>query len=264
MVIDFHTHAFPDRIAKKAMETLTIKSGNVPSFTDGTISDTKVKMKQWGIDKFVVCNIATNTKQQTNVNNFAIENNSSDCIMFGSVHPFSPDALSELDRIKGAGLKGVKLHSEYQNFYADDKNVFPIYEKIRDLGLVMVLHGGTDIGYLDTPVKCTPKSVKTVSDNFKGLKIVMAHLGGYKETTETLEYLCGKDIYLDTSVADLYFSRENAQKIISKHGENYLLFGSDCPWDDSGKSYRFIESLNISSQKKDCIFYKNAKFLLGI
>ena len=264
MVIDFHTHVFPERIAKRAIDILKENSGGIPNFTDGTIKDTKEKMKKWGIDKFVVCNIATNEKQQTNVNNFAIENNDDTCIMFGSVYPFANDALKELDRIKAAGLKGVKLHSEYQNFKADDKSVFPIYEKIRDLGLIMVLHGGTDIGYLNTPVKCRPKAVKTIKENFKDLKIVMAHLGGYKETEETIKYLAGKEIYLDTSVADVYFEKENALKIINNHGEDFLLFGSDCPWTDTGKSKNFIENLDIPSSKKDAILYKNAKYLLNI
>lgn len=264
MIIDFHTHTFPDHIAERAMKILTETSNNIPSYTDGTIADTKAKMQGWGIEKIVVLNIATNTKQQKNVNDFAIQNNTNNCIMFGSVHPFAPDALTELERIKQAGLKGIKLHSEYQNFYADDKKVFPIYEKLQELGLIVVFHGGTDIGFINTPVKCPPSAIRTIADNFKDLKIVMAHLGGFNETESTLEYLAGREVYLDTSVADVFFAKENAEKLISRHGEEYLLFGSDCPWADAGKTARFVENLDIPSSKKDAIFYKNAKNLLGI
>jgi predicted TIM-barrel fold metal-dependent hydrolase len=264
MTIDFHTHAFPDHLAQRAMKILIEASGNIPAYTDGTIGGTENKMRACGVDKFVVLNIATNAKQQTNVNNFAINNNGKNCIMFGSVYPFAPDALSELDRIKAAGLKGVKMHSEYQDFFADDERVFPIYDKIRELGLILVFHGGTDIGYLNSPVKCSPQAVRKVADNFKGLKLVTAHLGGFRETESTLKLLCGRDIYLDTSVADVFFTRENAEKLINAHGEDYLIFGSDCPWGDPGKAIKFIDSLKIASSKKEAIFYKNAEFLLNI
>ena len=50
-----------------------------------------------------------------NVNDFAAAiNNSKDIVAFGSVYPHSEDAFDELDRIKSLGLKGVKLHPDYQ------------------------------------------------------------------------------------------------------------------------------------------------------
>ncbi|MDD4003567.1 MAG: TatD family hydrolase [Clostridia bacterium] len=264
MIIDFHTHIFPDRIAARALSVLKKQSGDSITYTDATLADTRSKMQEWGIDKYVCLNISTNTKQQTNVNNFAIENNSDSCIMFGSVHPFSADVIQELERIKAAGLKGIKLHSEYQNFDATDKRVFPVYEKIMQLRLILVFHGGTDIAYQDTPTRCTPQDIKKLHQNFKDLIIVMAHLGGYKETQSTLEQIAGKDIYLDTSIANVLISKENAQKVISSHGEDFLLFGSDCPWASAADNVKFIDSLKIPQSKKDALFYKNAKRLLKI
>lgn len=264
MIIDFHTHIFPDRIAQRAMDTLKSQNPESLTYTDATLSDTQLKMKKWGIDKYVCLNISTNIKQQSNVNTFAIENNSADCIMFGSVHPYSPDVLEELDRIKAAGLKGIKLHCEYQSFDLCDKRAMPMYEKAMELGLITVLHGGTDIAYQDTPVRCPPQEVKKLKKIFKNLTIVMAHLGGYKETQSTLEHIAGSDIYLDTSIANVLFTRENAQKVISLHGEDYLLFGSDCPWANAADNVKFIDGLKIPQSKKDALFYKNAAYLLKI
>ena len=264
MIIDFHTHAFPDNLAPRAIEILKSNCNNSPNYTDGTLKDTKEKMKLWGIDKFVVLNIATNEKQQKKVNDFAISNNGGNCIMFGSVHPFSPEAIEELDRIKAAGLKGIKLHSEYQKFDALDKRVYPVYDKIRSLNLPVVFHGGTDVAYQNTPVRCSPEAVNILSKEFNGLKIIMAHLGGYKEYSQTLQYLTGKEIYLDTSVCDTYFLREQSESLIQKHGEDYLVFGSDCPWTQVDKSVKFIESLKIPDSKKEKIFHKNAQYLLSM
>ena len=72
MIIDFHTHAFPEKIATRAIPELQKKIELQPQ-TDGTLRNLSEKMSAWGIDKSVICNIATNPRQQTNVNNFALE-----------------------------------------------------------------------------------------------------------------------------------------------------------------------------------------------
>ncbi len=263
MIIDFHTHCFPDRIAQRAIEQLKAASPGLINHTDGTLSDTFSKMEKWGIDRFVVQNISTNPRQQTNVNNFAMENNGSRCAMFGSVHPKAENAVSELERIKAGGLKGVKMHCEYQEFYVDDPALFPIYGALQELGLILMLHGGTDIAFEGGPVRCPPAGVAKVAKNFPRLRIVVAHLGGYREYKQTVEHIIGKPIYLDTSTAEIFFKKKEAESLISLHGEEYLLFASDCPWADAGEAARFIDGLNISSSRKDAVFYKNALNLLG-
>ncbi|NLK17259.1 MAG: amidohydrolase family protein [Clostridiales bacterium] len=263
MIIDFHTHCFPDRIAQRAIEQLKAESPGLENHTDGTLSDTFSKMEEWGVSKFVVQNIATNPRQQTNVNNFAIENDGGRCVMFGSVHPKAENALEELERIKEGGLKGVKLHCEYQEFFVDDPAMFPIYDAIRELGLILMFHGGTDIAFEGGLVRCAPARVAKVAGSFPGIKMVVAHLGGYREYGQTIEHLIGKPIYFDTSTAECFFDRGQAERLIKLHGEEYLLFGSDCPWADAGEAARFIDSLDIPSSRKDAILYKNALYLLG-
>jgi hypothetical protein len=72
MIIDFHTHAFPDRISGSAMESLSDCSLVTPEY-DGTIAGLSLAMKESGVDFSVVLGIATNEKQQRNVNDFAAE-----------------------------------------------------------------------------------------------------------------------------------------------------------------------------------------------
>ena len=147
MRIDFHTHCFPDKIAEKAMGKLSVASGGLIPQTDGTAEGLRREMKKDGVDISVVMNIATNAHQQHSVNDFAASLVSDDLIPFGSVHPDAPDALEELERIRSLGLKGVKFHPEYQQFYVDDEKMFPIYKKISDLGLITLFHAGGDIGF---------------------------------------------------------------------------------------------------------------------
>ena len=117
MLIDFHTHAFPEKLAGRAVAKLAHDSGGLVPQTDGSLSSLKEQMSRDGVTLSVVHSIATNPRQQTNVNNFAMEINRDPAIVaFGSVHPDAPDVLEELERIQAAGLKGVKLHPEYQQF----------------------------------------------------------------------------------------------------------------------------------------------------
>ena len=146
MIIDFHTHCFPDKIASKAMEQLRMRSGIVRPFHDGSAAGLLELQRNDGVDYSVVLNIATNPKQQRNVNDFAISLKEVDGLVpFGSVHYDSPDALDELERLKENGIKGVKLHPDYQGFFVDDDKMLPIYEKIGKLGLITVFHSGYDI-----------------------------------------------------------------------------------------------------------------------
>ena len=157
MLIDFHTHAFPDKLASRAMSKLSYESGGLIPQTDGTLNSLKREMTKDGVDMSVVLCIATNPTQQHNVNNFAIAVNDSPAFTaFGSVHPDAPDALDELERIKEAGLKGIKLHPEYQKFFVDDEKMKPIYRKISDLGLITSFHAGMDQAFTP-PYHCTPE-----------------------------------------------------------------------------------------------------------
>lgn len=166
MIIDMHTHCFPDPLAEKAMPMLALRSGNPCPAFDGTASGLKESVLSGGADRAAVLNIATNAHQQKKVNDFAISLlGDSVLIPFGSVHFESPDAISELDRLHDAGIKGIKLHPDYQGFFADDERMFPIYEKIGSLGMITVFHAGVDIGVPD-PVHCTPQMLKKILPRF--------------------------------------------------------------------------------------------------
>ena len=74
MIIDFHTHCFPDALAPRALSSLehNAEQTQMRPFTDGTAEGTKKLIAAHGINRAVVCNIATNAHQQPKVNNFAI------------------------------------------------------------------------------------------------------------------------------------------------------------------------------------------------
>lgn len=260
MLIDFHTHCFPVSIAKKAIETLSYASGGIIPNTDGTLESLKSLMEKQGVSSFAVMNIATNPKQQTNVNNFALSIASENIIPFGSVHPDAPDILNELERIKSTGLKGVKFHPEYQEFYVNDPKMKKIYEKISSLGLITVFHSGYDVGF-GPESRCLPEHFLEAIQWFSS-PVVLAHWGGMACWNGVLEKLCGKQVYFDTSFGYSAVPRPVAIKIIEKHGVDKMLFGSDAPWHTPNLEKTFLGTLGLSESELQMIYYKNALKLL--
>lgn len=263
MLIDFHTHAFPPKIAARAVGKLAFDAGGLSPQSDGTLESLKAEMKKDGVDISVVHAIATNPKQQTNVNNYAFEmNKDPDIVAFGSIHPDAPDALEELERIKDAGLKGVKLHPEYQGFFVDDEKMKPIYRKISQLGLITLFHAGHDYGF-SPPYHCMPENLARVLGWFDS-PVVAAHWGGIGCGVEVLDKLCGENLWFDLSYGYSAMPKPIAQAIIHKHTPDRLLFGSDMPWHRPSWELQLLDSLDISDSDRAKICFQNAQKLLNI
>lgn len=262
MIIDFHTHCFPDEIAANAVPALAKKSGIQP-MSSGTVDGLKSSMQTNGITHSVVLSIATKPTQTEKINNWAAGTQRDNLFCFGSIHPLYENWKAELKRVRGLGLKGIKFHPEYQDFYVDDEAMFPIYDYAFEQGLVVLFHAGGDLGYIP-PFHCTPERLELLVSRFKGGKIIAAHMGGFSYWDEVEKHLKGKDIYLDTSFAVGVMEDEQAKRMIRSHGYQRILFGSDSPWKDQGWSVQSLRGLQLSQEAEDAIFFKNAAGLLGI
>ncbi|NLT08363.1 MAG: amidohydrolase [Ruminococcus sp.] len=262
--IDFHTHAFTDALAERAMSVLSDKSGISP-LTDGTVRDLRRVMAERDISAAVILPIATKPSQQTGINNWAAGVKEEGIICFGSVHPEAEDRAEEVQRIKALGLRGIKFHPEYQQFSPDDEGMFPVYEKMAELGLIAVFHGGWD-PYGDGDVKAVPESFAVLAETFPELKIVAAHMGGLMLWEDSERYLAGKypNLWFDTGVVARYLDDEAMLRLVKKQGAERVLFGSDCPWDDPLNEIALIERLPLSQYEKEKIFFRNAEELLGL
>lgn len=264
MIIDFHTHAFPDSLAERAIPRLA-KQGNVLPFSDGTVEGLLAKSKEDGVDICVVHSIATKKEQETNVNNFAIsllENKK--IIPFGSVYPGSETALFEIERLHNAGICGIKLHPEYQNFYIDDECVYEIYEKCASLSMIVELHAGGDVAFAP-PVHATPARIEKITSMFPDTTFVFAHMGGYDmwdEFSRTVRR--HENMYIDTSMTDTVAKLDvaTALKIIENVGPDHVLFGSDMPWARQCVSIEKVLSFGLSPNENKMIFCQNAEKLL--
>lgn len=263
MIIDFHSHQFPDDLAEKAVETVLDSVPTMTNALNGTLSDLKKSMVANNIAKSITLPVATKPTQVDLINKSVIELNEESIIPFGSLHPETDDFIVQITNLKNSNIKGVKLHPEYQQFMADDKKMNPIYEELSSAGLIVLFHAGKD----PWPIKCKgayPQRIKNVVNNFPNLKVVAAHMGGWEMWDEVFETLAGESLYFDTSAVQNELNSELFIKILTKHGSNRILYGSDSPWFSHQSSIEYIDKLPLSSAQKDQIFYKNAEEFLQL
>ena len=265
MIIDFHTHCFPDTLAPRAMAQLssTVSAMDISPATDGTAQGLLCAMDKAGIDRSVICNIATNPHQMTKVNDFAISQTANKrFIPFGSLHPNGEHLEDEIKRLRAAGILGIKLHPDYMQTNIDDPAFDPIFELCEGYGMAVITHAGLDPISPDH-MYCTPARMVHVLDSFPRLTFIAAHLGGFHCEAEVLTHLCGRNIYMDTSLISHRPEKcPLIHDIFAHHDVSRLLFATDTPWTKGEEEIRAIQDLPISQDDKERIFAGNALSLL--
>ena len=264
MTIDFHTHVFPDDLAKKALSILLANISNLYTpVNNATISGLIKNMDVWNIDISVVQPVITKQSQMQKTNEWARSICSDRIISFGGIYPHTDDYKRDIDFVASLGLKGLKFHAEYQNFCVDDEKMLKIYDYALSKGLIILHHAGVDPG-MPKPYKSSPKQFAKIVDEMKGGIIVAAHFGGHAQWDDVEKYLAGKNIYLDTSMGFEYFPHDQFLRIIKKHGADKVLFASDSPWSNANTEIEHLQSLPIPVSEKKKILCDNAKRLLNI
>lgn len=138
-----------------------------------------------------------------------------------------------------------------------------IYEYAFSRGLMILFHAGDDPAY-PPPYHSHPRMFAQLVKEFPGATIIAAHLGGINMWPDVEKYLCGLDIYLDTSAGFARYGKERFMRILKLHGAEKLLFGTDAPWNPADREINSIRSLPITEAEKEAIFCGNARKLLGI
>jgi predicted TIM-barrel fold metal-dependent hydrolase len=269
MIIDFHTHVFPEKIAAKTVSFLAEKCTMTP-YSDGTVNGLLYKMVDSGVDLSVILPVVTNPKQFDSINAFAAEINSvyrdkaPRLISFGGIHPHSEDIPTKMKKIKEMGFLGVKIHPDYQETFIDDDGYVQILSMAKELDLIVVTHAGADPGYREFPVRCTPERARNLIRKVPHSKFVLAHFGANELYDQTLSVLAGEDVYFDTAFALKSISADFFKQLVEKHGEDRILFASDSPWSDMSEDVKIIKSFGLGKTAEDKIFYENAKKLLKL
>lgn len=262
MIIDFHTHAFPDSIAEKAIITLENEC-NIKAKHDGKISSLLKSMDKANIDKAVICSIATKPAQFEPILEWSKIISSDRLIPFPSIHPENNDIKEKIKIIYNEGFKGIKLHPYYQKFQINEERIFPIYEEVEKYDLLLVSHTGFDIAFPKDRI-ADPEKIISIINKFPGLKFITTHFGAWEDWNETEKYLIGKNIYLEISFSLELLDQDRAKKMILNHPSDYILFGTDSPWTVQEETLELLKSFNLNKDIEEKILYKNALRLLGI
>jgi len=262
-IIDFHTHAFSDEFAPKAMKALTENHPEIPYFHESTISSLLKSMDNAGIEKSVICSIATKTKQFQTILDWSLQIQTDRIIPLGSVHPDDPQRDEHIKQIAQAGLKGIKMHPYYQDFYLDEDRMYKLYEQLVKNDLFLVMHTGFDIAfeYID---RAGPGKILEVLKKFPELKLITTHFGAWQQWDAVANELIGKNIYMEISFALDYLDAAMAKKMLETHPADYILFGTDSPWRKQDGTLELLRKLNLEPARMEKILFGNAKKLLRI
>lgn len=259
-IIDFHAHIYPEKIAAKAVQTIG-KFYDSPMAYTGLPSELLTSGSAIGVEYYVIHSTATKSEQVVSINNYIIAEaeKESRFIAFGTIHPDFVSASMEIERILKAGVKGIKLHPDFQKFEADSPKMDTIYDILAELHIPVLIHAG-DCRYDFSG----PRRIAHILQKHPKIQLVAAHFGGYSEWDEAFDVLAGRDLWFDTSSSFWKLPVSEALKMIEKHGADRFLFGSDFPmWDHASELKRFY-SLGLNEADNRAILFDNAANLLGI
>lgn len=260
MIIDTHAHIYPDKIAIKAAKSIE-HFYDIPVVNDGCVSTLLRLGDEAGVDRFLVHSVATTPEQVESINNFIISSVNAHpdrFVGFCTMHQNYADPGREIDRILAAGLRGIKLHPDFQEFNIDDEKAFPIYEAAEGRLPILFHMGDTRYEYSKA------RRLLTVIKRFPKLKVIGAHFAGYSEWEESAKILGGTGIWVDTSSSLEWLSPDRARELIDAYGTDRVMFASDYPMWRPQDELAKLSRIPMSDEERERILYKNAAGLLGI
>ncbi len=271
MILDIHTHTYPENIAARAVAKLERNSG-VKAYTDGRKESLIRSMKQAQIDYSLLLPVATSPKQVDRINEEAGQTNAAaettGLLSFGGIHPETENYKDVLRRVKALGLRGIKLHPDYQDAFFTDIRYKRIVSFATELGLYIMIHAGQDIGLPD-PIHCRPEHITEVIKETGTDKLILAHMGGWRLWEEVEELLLTQQVYFDTAFSTTsvegvegMLTPEQFVDLVRKMGSDRVLFGTDSPWSDQKKSVEWLKNTDLTEQEKKQILWDNAESIL--
>lgn len=277
--IDFHTHPILVRemvqrhpeLAVAARETFHCGNNFQP------LEVMLLEMDIAFIDKAVVLPIDATTSRNATV--YTNEQIVEVCAMshrligFASVDPHQPAAPESLSHaIEQLGLRGLKLAPAMQEFYPDDKAMYPLYKRAQELHIPVLFHAGLSWEPGSRLKFGHPLRFEDVAADFPGLKIVLAHLAWPWVVDAVALALKYPNVYLDTSA--LYFdnptdflryamTHQVPLTVFERSLRHQLVFGSNNPRIEIKSMAKAVRSLGFSAECLELIFRLNAETLLA-
>lgn len=263
-IFDAHCHIYPESIAPKAVEGIDQFYGNLPFEPfDGTTGTLFKVGREAGISHYVVHSVATTPHQILSINRYIagkVERSNGAFTGLGTLHPDSEHPDQDLKELVSLGLKGVKLHPDFQQFEADSPKAMRIYELCADAGIPVLVHTGDKrFDYSN------PNRVVNVLRAFPKLKFIGAHFGGWSVWDDAVEKLSGyENIFVDTSSTFYALGYEKGRELIRRWGAERVMFGSDYPMWKPQLDIEYLLKMELREDEYCRIFWDNAAKVFGL
>ena len=258
-IIDFHTHIYPDAVARKATQSVRdfyqIGSGGL----SGTVDQLFKSMEQTGTSHSVALAVAIKPVGVDKINDFAasqMQKYPDKITAYGTVHAAMESIEEEVQRIESLGLQGVKIHPDSQVFPVDDLRMYPVYDMIQGKLPLMIHMGDHRYNYSH------PLRLRKILDAFPRLQVIAAHFGGFSMYEAAYDCLYDTQCVMDVSSSLMFMPHGEPEKYIRAYGAERFLYGSDFPiWDPVGELERF-KQLKLTDDEFEQIASKTALRIL--
>lgn len=261
-IINAHAHIYPDKIAKKATDTIGVFYDIKMQMSAGTPERLLEDGRNAGITRYVVHSVATTAHQVRSINEFILREVGAhpEFIGFITLHQdlSEEEVFSEVEWAIENGLKGIKLHPDFQKFNIDDECAEKFYKAARGR-LPILFHVGDDRFDFSSPRRLV-KMAKKYSD----LNFIAAHFGGYRCWESASLYRGLPNVYFDTCSSLPFISAGKAKEIIDMLGADKFFFATDFPMWNAEEELRRFNEIPLTDREKEMIFSGNIKNLLGL
>jgi len=264
MIIDIHTHVFPEAIAAKTLQFLSEKGGGLVRYSDGTLTGLMAGMQAAGIDLSVTQPIVTRLRTTASIDRFAASQFALPGILpFAGLHPMQEDVFKCIDALADQGFRGIKFHPEYQGFDIDSPEAIRAIRYLQQRGMVVLIHAGKDVGFPNAH-RALPDQMQRMLYKVDASRVIAAHGGGWACWDEVCARLGGSGVYIDTAVVSEYCEPHVPAMLLEAFGADHVLFGSDSPWSSPAEAMARVRTWPLSEAELQGVLGGHAQRLLNL
>ncbi len=277
MIIDAHTHIFPDEVRRNRRsfshrdERFRIIYANEKARMAGP-EDLLQAMDREGIGQSVICGFPWNDPGLCRENNDFLwecaRENPGRMIPFACLPLKSGRAaIRELERCVARGFRGIGEIA----FYGRDITrremacLSAALQLLGQRGIPLLLHTNEPVGHV-YPGKSTEglQSVYRIVSAVPGAPIILAHWGGgfffYELMPEVAR--AARNVFYDTAASPFLYDPRIYSMAVKIVGPDRILFGSDFPLIPPSRYFAEMDRIRLSRPVRDKIKGQNARRLL--
>ena len=279
MIIDCHTHIFPEEVRKDRASFCKRDKGfsfiyKDPKSRMAGVEDLIASMDESGIDRSVICGFPWKQPDLCSLHNQYLLASASRypnrLIVFISLLFSNPDwSAKELDRALKGGARGVGEIAFYSDEMAsqDISSMKPIFTQMEKREVPLLLHTNETIGHSYPGKGRTPlERFYELILSFPNLAIILAHWGGglpfYELMPEVAKVMA--NVYYDTAASPFIYSKKIyaiAREIV---GAEKIFFGTDFPLISPRRYFKELEESSLSKQDREKILGLNFSRRFGL